>query len=307
MAEKMTFDEALQKNLPEFTDMGLTPVNSTVWMSLLTDLSESLFTWEGNDLDFYDRLLIERYIHQKKMFCMVRLQYKAPSEKVFVQGHIRIVECTPVSYGIRNEITGVRVIVPRPPRNLKTVYSSDDFVLFDNFSLTNPQLLVMKYTEILGKLDSLYAQNIDKLGVPIIAIGDKSMKNDLLNLFKRTKLNALFTVIAGTRNKSTELFYDPKIEYLLDKLTDERMSVMKEFIQELGINPNDEVGESTHYVNTMAIKESSLISKYFSASMNKYRDNFCDKCNERFTGLELQYHTTVKTYSEEESPNGESF
>lgn len=304
MAEKISFDEALKMNIPEFPDVGMRPANESIWISLLTDLAESLYTWEGDGLDFYDRLLIERFIHQKKKFCMVRPLYK--QGKGFVFGKVRVMECVPLTYGMRNEVESVRLVVSRPPKKLVMEYGRGDFVLFDNFTLTNPQLLVMKYAEMLGKLDALYAQNIDKLGVPIIAIGHKSMKNDLLNLFKRTKLNALFTIVSGDRNKTTEIFYDAKIEYLLDKLTEERMSIMKEFIQELGINPNDEVANSSQYVNTTAIKESSLISKYFCASMNKYRDNFVDKCNAWLPSLNLKYYTTVKTYSEEQVEKGET-
>jgi len=300
----MSFDEACELNIQGFT--GLSPVNSTMWFALLTDLAESLFTWEGNGLDFYDRLLIERFINQKKVFCMVRPKYRV--ENAIVTGKLRIVNCIPVDYGQRNIVTRVRLVMERPKQNLIEEYDYNEFVLFDNFSLTHPQALIQKYSQILGKLDALYDQNVDKLGVPIIALCNKTMKNELLNLFKRTKLNALFSLVTPDRDRSktTELFYDPKIDFLLDKINTERQAIMKEFLQELGVNPNDEVGQSTHYVNTTAIKESSLIAKYFSASMNKYRDNFCDKCNERFQELNLNYYTTVKTYQEEDVNNDQN-
>lgn len=303
MAEKMTFDEALAKNVPEFT--GLTPINYSAWHALLTDLSTSLFTWEGNGLDFYDRLLIEKYIHQKSVFCMVRPLYKVNegTAKVgIIKGKPRIMECVPIEYGVRNIVTAVRLTCERPPKNLIMEYwhkNKDEFILFDNFSLTSPQLLVIKYAEILGRLDALYGQNVDKLGVPIIALCNKTMKNDLINLFKRTKLNALFSLINNDRINAKELFYEANIDFLLDKINNERQTIMKEFLQELGISPNEEVGRSSQYVNVPAIKESSLIAKFFSASMNKYRDNFCDKCNVAFPGLNLTYRSTVQTYINE--------
>lgn len=305
MAEKISFDQAIAINCEDAKTSelsGLNPVNTGVWHALLTDLSLSLYTWDGN-LDFEDRLLIEQYIHYRKVFCMVRPKYRMG--KAIVTGNIRVMECVPIAYGIRNRVTAVRLTCERPPSNLVYEYTENEFVLFDNYSLSAPALLVQKYSEMLGKLDALYMQNIDKMGVPIIAMCKKGLKNDLINLFKRTKLNALFALVNDDRIKASDLFYDAKIEYILDKVNAEREAIMKEFLQELGVNPNDEIGKSTHYVNTTAIRESSLISKFFSASINKYRDNFVNKCNARYPELNLNYHTTVKTY-EEVATNGES-
>lgn len=305
MAEKvgkMSFDEALDLNINGYT--GLVPVNANMWIALLEDLATSLYTWDGN-LDFLDRLLIEKFIHYRKIFCMVRPKYQQGT--AIILGQYRIMECIPIAYGIRNIVTAVRLVCERPPRNLIMEYNYNEFVLFDNHTLTSPAMLVNKYAEMLGKLDALYMQNIDKMGVPIIAMGNKTMRNDLLNLFKRTKLNALFTLINENRsNKATEIFYDAKIEFILDKVNSERESIMREFLQELGVNPNGEVMKKSQYVNVPAVRESSLISKFFSASINKYRTNFVDKCNARYPDLNLGYHTTVKTYEELINNVGES-
>lgn len=300
---KMSFDEALALNCADFT--GLAPVTSATWLALLTDVAESLFEWHGNTLDFFDRLMIERLIFRKSIFAMVQTQFRVGNAIVF--GKRRIVECIPTEYGARNVITRIRLVMERPPENLIMEYHDTDFVIFDNFSLTNPRSLAGKYAEIMAKLDALYDQNINKLGIPIIGLVKKGLKNDLINLFKRATVNGLFALVNDTRDgiKANELFYDGKVEFILDKINLQRDAMMREYLQELGVNPNDEIASNSQYVNSVAIRESSLISKYFSASMNKYRDNFVDKVNARWPDENLSYNTTVKTYSEEVTPSGE--
>lgn len=298
-----TFDEMLETNIPEFT--GLFPVTQGTWHSLLTDLANAMYTWQSPVLGLDELMLIEQYFTCKQLFGLVQLKYKK-GNAIITSPNYRVMKFVPMKRGPRNVILTARVICENPPKDLILDYSrdpvdyrKDEFLLFDDNSLTHPINLIAKYSECLAKLDSLYDQNIDKLGVPIIALCNKSMKNDLLNLFKRTKLNALFALMNNERNKTAELFYDAKIEFILDKVNEQRIAIMKEFMQELGVNPNDEVGQSTHYVNTVAIKESSLISKFFGASRNKLRDNFMNKANSWRPELQLSYYTTVKTYTEE--------
>lgn len=298
----LTWDETLEKNISEFT--GVVPVNGSIWTSLLTDLATSLFQWSANGLDFYDCLLIEQFIVQHKNFCLVRPKYR--ENMAWVTGRLRIMECIPIERGIRNTATKIQIVVDRPPKGLKRNYNANEFVFFDNFTLTQPLLLIRKYSEILARLDSLYDQNINKVGMPIIGLVESdNSKNDLLNLFKRAMNNSLFAFVNKARNKTTELFYEPKTEFILDKINTERTTIMQEFMQQLGVNPVDNIMDSTHYVNVPAVQESSLISKYFSASMNKYRTHFCDKCNGFEPGLNMQYTATVKSYSEEVAKESE--
>ncbi len=292
---KMNFDDTICLNAQEYS--GVNPINNNIWYALLSDLSENLYTWQGN-ISFYDLLLIERYLHNKQMFALVRTKYKL--NKVIVKSNYHILPCTPLKYGPRRKVTEIRLILDKIPENLLLTYTLDDFVLFDDFSFTNANLLTRKYSDILGKLDALYTQNIDKLSVPIIALTCRNLKNELINIFKRTKINALFSLINTEHRKENvdNLFYNPKIDFLLDKINSERNTIMKEYLQELGVNPVDNLGVTSQYVNTTAIKESSLISKYFSATMNKYRTNFVHKVNAKFPEICLAYHVTVKTYDE---------
>lgn len=290
----MTFDEALQLNNIKIEPEGVTPLNGSIWYALLTDLATSLYKWASPNLSFFDLLQIEKYIHQKKMFAIVKCKRYLKKGVTLDIGY-KVLECTPLEYGARNIIKKIRILIDKPLNGLILEYNFNDFVIFDDYTLTSPSLLVKKYTDILGKLDALYIQNIDKLSIPIIACTNKNQKNDLLNIFKRTKLNALFSLVNSESKKDNvkESFYNPQIDFLLDRINNERQTIMKEFLQELGINPRNEHDLTSQYINDRAIAESSLISKYFATSMNKYRDNFVDKVNKKFS-IGLTYETTVK-------------
>lgn len=290
----MTFDEALELNNIKIEPEGVTPLNGSIWFSLLTDLATSLYKWTSPHINFFDLLQIEKYIHNKQMFAIVKCK-RYLKEGVTLDIGYKVLECTPIEYGARNIIKKIRILIDKPLTGLVLEYNFDDFVIFDDYTLTSPRLLVKKYTDILGKLDALYIQNIDKLSIPIIACTNKNQKNDLLNIFKRTKLNALFSLVNSESKKDNvkESFYNPQIDFLLDRINNERQTIMKEFLQELGINPRNEHDLTSQYINDRAIAESSLISKYFATSMNKYRDNFVDKVNKKFN-IGLSYETTVK-------------
>lgn len=290
----MSFDEAVEKNIDVFT--GMTPVNRDVWYGLLTDLSLSLNTWEGNISEF-DRIQIEEFIHYKRQFCLVRTKYRRGNALIY--GGVHAFLCGTIEFGERGVIKRVTITGEHLPPDLVRDYSYGEFTPFSLKYMTCGAMLVAKYTDILGRLDALYDQNIDKMGVPIIALCEKTMMNDLLNLFKRTKLNALFTVVNTHRNKAPELFYENKTPFILDKINDERASIMKEFLQEMGVNPNESAEDSTHYVNVPSIRESSLISKFFACGLNKLRSSFVEDCNRMFPDLNLSYRPTIKTYSEE--------
>ncbi len=296
----MTFDEMLDKNIPEFP--GLAPVNSGVWYSILSDLSTSLYEWKSSIISDYDLLLIERYIMEKKKFAILYPKFKI-GNAIVRSTQLRVLRVLPLNRGDRNRVTTVQIVLDKPPKNIVYNYNFDDFVYFEDLTLSQPIVLIRKYSEILAKLDALYMQNVEKLGLPVIALTDKQNKNDLLNLFKRSMMNALFCFFSSKNYKSTETFFNPQIEFILDKINSERESIMKEFLQELGVNPNDDIQKSTHYVNNSAIRESSLISKYFSAVMNKYRDNFVLRVNQRFDPS-FTYQPTVQIESEV-SDNGQ--
>lgn len=291
--EVKTFDEACEVNIMDF--VGMAPTNAVMWEALLSDLAQSLYKWSANNLTFYDCLLVERYIHNHDNFAYVRTFVKKGKALVFYR--YMITKVTIQERSFRGEPIRIRIEVENPPRDLKLYYGIDDFCLFDNFTQTRPKIVVRKYAEMLAKLDSLYAQNVDKLGLPLIALANKTMKNDFINLFKRTKINALFTIFNKDRgNRTTELFYESKPDFILDKVGAERLSLMKELIQQLGVNTNEEIVDSSQYVNKTAIYESSLVSKYFNASMNKYRDNFKNKVNKFNPYENLNYEATVKPF-----------
>lgn len=287
-------------NLEEFG--GSTPLNVTQWLSMLTDLAENLYNWSGN-IDFYSLLLIEKYIFNRKDFALVQTKFRVG--KAIVKGSLQILPCTVMDYRNRYEPKKIKIILDKPVKNLILDYSYKDFVFFDNFTNTVPYSLAVKYSEMLGKLDALYMQNVDKLSIPVIAIGYKNFKNELLNIFKRSKLNALYAFVTGDNvNKDVNnLFYNPNIDFNLDKINKERETIMNEYLQELGVNPNRSLNTNRQYVNNRAIIEDSLISKYFSAVLNKYREQFCKKVNTKF-GIGLSFYPTVNLQDFRGEENG---
>lgn len=286
---KLTFDDALAINIPEFR--GASPLNSGEWLNILSDLAEGLYNWFG-DLDFYDLLLIEKLIFKKENFALVHTKYK--QGKAIIRKGYHIFKVVPTDYYSRNQVKTIRLVIDKKPTSLLLDYDIEDFVYFDNFTYTEPYTIAMKYSEVLASLDALYMQNISKLSIPVIGVGFKNLKNDLINIFKRTKLNALYTLVNGDyeNHRMQDAFFNPQIEFILDKVNEQRQLIMKEYIQELGINPNIESLNQSQYQNNRQLTQNSLISKYFSASLNKYRTNFCNKCNEKFS-LTLGYEPTV--------------
>lgn len=281
---------------------GATPLNSTQWLSLLTDLAENLYNWCGN-LDFYSLLLIEKYIFNRQDFALVQTKFKVG--KAIVKGSLQILPCTVMEYRNRYEPKRIKIILDKPVKNIVMDYNYRDFVFFDNFTNTMPYSLAVKYSEMLGKLDALYMQNVDKLSIPVIAIGYKNFKNELLNIFKRSKLNALYAFVTGdnTTKDVNNLFFNPSIDFNLDKINKERETIMNEYLQELGVNPNRSLNTNSQYINNRAIIEDSLISKYFSAVLNKYREQFCKKVNTKF-GIGLAFYPTVNLQDFRGETNG---
>lgn len=286
----ISFDEAMAINIPEFR--GASPLNSGIWLNILCDLAEGLYHWDG-DLNFYDLLKIEKLIFKKANFALIRTKYRK-GHATIIKGY-HIFEVTVVNSEINQQKPlQIRIIENVKSEYLVKNYSIEDFVFFDNFTYTIPYTLAQKYSEVLAKLDALYMQNIDKLSIPVIGIGMKNLKNELINIFKRTKLNALYTLVTGNNENRTmkDAFFNPQIDFILDKVNKERETIMKEYLQNLGINPNKDILSTSQYVNEKAINETSLINKYFSASLNNYRQNFCDKVIEKF-GINLTFKPTV--------------
>lgn len=287
---KISFDEAMALNIPEFR--GASPLNSGIWLNILCDLAEGLYHWNG-ELNFYDLLKIEKLIFRKANFALIRTKYKKGN--AIIIGGFHVFEVAIVNSEI-NQLKPLQIRIIENVKNedmIKT-YNIDDFVFFDNYTYTIPITLAQKYSEVLAKLDALYMQNIDKLSIPIIGVGMKNMKNELINIFKRSKLNALYTLVTGNTETRTmkDTFFNPQIDFILDKVNRERETIMKEYLQNLGINPNKDIFASSQYVNEKAVTETSLINKYFSASLNNYRRNFCDKAMEKF-GIKLDFKPTV--------------
>lgn len=295
---KMTFDEAIKLNVPsaelvsEFG--GTTPENLTLWLKVLKDLATSLYEWRG-DIDFYDLLMIEKLIYEHKQFALVRTRYKKGNAIIY--GGFHIFECVVLEWGGRMQPKKIRIVEERLAKDLERVYHLQDFVYFDNWSDSYPHLIAYKYANMLAKLDALYSQNADKLSVPIIGIVRKSLKNEFLNLFRRTKFNALYTFLNGDRadnHRIQDSFFNPNIEFLLDKINEQRNLIMKEYIQEMGVNTTIENVLNSQYTNLAAISESSLVSKYFGAVMNKYRNNFVRKVKQKFD-ININFETIVNT------------
>lgn len=286
----ISFDEAMSINIPEFR--GASPLNSGIWLNILCDLAEGLYHWDG-DLNFYDLLKIEKLIFKKANFALIRTKYRKGHATIIKGFHIFEVAVVDSEINQQKPLQ-IRIIENVKSEYLVKTYNIEDFVFFDNFTYTIPYTLAQKYSEVLAKLDALYMQNIDKLSIPVIGIGMKNLKNELINIFKRTKLNALYTLVTGNNEARTmkDAFFNPQIDFILDKVNKEREAIMKEYLQNLGINPNKDILSTSQYVNEKAVTETSLINKYFSASLNNYRQNFCDKVIEKF-GINLNFKTTV--------------
>lgn len=286
----ISFDEAMAINIPEFR--GASPLNSGIWLNILCDLAEGLYHWDG-DLNFYDLLKIEKLIFKKANFALIRTKYRKGHATIIKGFHIFEVAVVDSEINQQKPLQ-IRIIENVKSEYLVKTYNIDDFVFFDNFTYTIPYTLAQKYSEVLAKLDALYMQNIDKLSIPVIGIGMKNLKNELINIFKRTKLNALYTLVTGNNETRTmkDAFFNPQIDFILDKVNKERETIMKEYLQNLGINPNKDILSTSQYVNEKAVTETSLINKYFSASLNNYRQNFCDKVIEKF-GINLTFKPTV--------------
>ena len=286
----ISFDEAMAINIPEFR--GASPLNSGIWLNILCDLAEGLYHWDG-DLNFYDLLKIEKLIFKKANFALIRTKYRKGHATILKGYHIFEVAIVDSEINQQKPLQ-IRIIENVKSEYLVKTYSIEDFVFFDNFTYTIPFTLAQKYSEVLAKLDALYMQNIDKLSIPVIGIGMKNLKNELIDVFKRTKLNALYTLVTGNTENRTmkDAFFNPQIEFILDKINKERETIMKEYLQNLGINPNKDILSTSQYVNEKAINETSLINKYFSASLNNYRQNFCDKVIEKF-GISLSFKPNV--------------
>lgn len=286
----ISFDEAMAINIPEFR--GASPLNSGIWLNILCDLAEGLYHWNG-DLNFYDLLKIEKLIFKKANFALIRTKYRKGHATIIKGFHIFEVAVVDSEINQQKPLQ-IRIIENVKSEYLVKTYNMEDFVFFDNFTYTIPFTLAQKYSEVLAKLDALYMQNIDKLSIPVIGIGMKNLKNELINVFKRTKLNALYTLVTGNTENRTmkDAFFNPQIDFILDKVNKEREAIMKEYLQNLGINPNKDILSTSQYVNEKAVTETSLINKYFSASLNNYRQNFCDKVIEKF-GINLNFKPTV--------------
>lgn len=290
----MTFDEFVRTNVAPYT--GAPFVDVATWTGQLTDIALALYQWEGNGLSFYDKLLVEECIFAHTDFALIKPRYKRGS--LYVIGHPRIFMCTFDRRGARGYPKTVRVIADKLPKGMRRVYGEGEFIPFVNFSRSCPSVLVAKYADMLSKLDALYDQNIAKLSIPVIAGVQKSMKNDLLNVFRRTSENALFTMINQGKDNLENLFYNPEILFILDKINAERRSIMDEFIRELGLNPTTEVAERSQYVNERSVKEASITSKFFGACLNKYRDNFVSAVNTLWPEIDLRYRPTVELHGE---------
>lgn len=304
----MTFTEAIVVNekaikgdVSNFKGMQqgfVSPVVSQ-WQSLLSDLAINLYTWQDKNevVDIEELLLIENYLFYKRDFALVRTKYKRGNN--FIYGKYRILPCAVISRGLRNNPLKINILLEGDvrPKNLVMTYSEKDFVYFKNDTTTMPSRLAANYAYILQKLDNLYEQNVNKLGLPIISLTDKSIHNNLIGIYQRAEVNAVYGLVQDSFNKKNidELFYSPNVPFILDKIYEQREAIMREYLQELGVNPNGDLAINSQYVNTTAIRESSLISKFFSASLNLYKTHFCKEVAKKFSNIDLDYYTTVKT------------
>ena len=286
-----TFDDAVIFNRIDkgkLTKYG----NFNSWSCLLRDVAVSLYEWHGN-LSFHDLLMIEEFIFNREEFALVRCKYKI-NQKVNVKTDIfHIFRCSPIGEIIDGQPKAIRIYGDHLSENLRKLYKSSEFVYFNNRTFSYPWQICCKYAEMLTKLDALYMQNVEKLSLPVMAINNKSTHNEMLNYFKRGEINAVFSVYNPTQmqqnSDTTKIFFNPQIEFLLDKINKERDSIMKEYLLELGVNTNLPSEKSKQYVNIDTVKESSQVSRFFSASLNKYRRNFRDQINRKFPSLAMSF------------------
>lgn len=306
MGKIETFDDAIIFNHIDKGKLGIYQSFSQ-WASLLRDVAVSLYEWHGN-ISFQDLLLIEEYIFNRQEFALVRCKYKV-GKAIVLSDNFHIFQVTTFGEIRQGEPKAVRIVGENLPKNLVRHYTIDNFVYFCNRTFTYPWALTQKYAEMLTKLDALYMQNVQKLSLPIMAINNKSTHNELLNFFKRGELNAVFSMLNPTQMQQKEdvnkIFFNPQIEFILDKINNERSSIMKEFLLELGINTNIPQEGSRQYVNLQATQESSLVARYFSASLNKFRTNFVNKVNTKFPSLQLHFNAYSKDIGVMEVSNSE--
>jgi len=287
-----TFDETLALNVDGFN--SLNPLNYSLWYGVLYDLGVSLFSWESMFIPEFDRGKIERYIFEHSNFALIRLKKRIGDVVVYSEDYY-IFKVTVINRDSRQRPIRVRIIPEHGVGDYELEYDLDEFVYYNQDTLTIPSVVANKYAEMLSKLDALYEQNCEKMGLPLMGVATKQVKNQLLEMFKRAKRFALFMMVNpdnAFKNDVERMVFNPKVDFILDKVSGERDKIMKEYLQEMGVNPLDGFHNTSQYVNTAAVNESSLISRYFASGLNRTRVRFVREVNEKF-GIGLSFHTST--------------
>lgn len=282
----MTFDEAVKLNTAPHR--GGAAYGFNLWHSMLHDVATSLFYWKCNGkLPYRDLLRIEEYLYKGQPFGIFKVKVRIG--KAIVKSGYRVLPSTKTrAQHIR---ISKSVLYYKPNDWIYTGYKNGvECVMFDTCAWSTPISIASKYAEILTNLDALYAQQIEKLSLPVIFRTTNSSKNDLIKVMKEGALNSAFSIVEGV-NVDTENIFEHTPQFYLDKVRTERVEMMNEFIGTLGIAPT--IRETSQYVNKVEIGKSSIANKTLGAALYRSRVCFCDSVNRVFPEIGLSFESNV--------------
>nr|DAF88646.1 MAG TPA: portal protein [Podoviridae sp. cte242]DAF88714.1 MAG TPA: portal protein [Podoviridae sp. ctCDM29] len=283
---KMTFEEAVKLNTAPHR--GGAAYGFNLWHSMLHDVATSLFYWKCNGkLPYRDLLRIEEYLYKGQPFGIFKVKVRIG--KAIVKSGYRVLPSTKTrAQHIR---ISKSVLYHKPNDWIYTGYENGiECVMFDTCAWSMPISIASKYAEILTNLDALYAQQIEKLSLPVIFRTTNSSKNDLIKIMKEGAVNSAFSIVEGA-NVDTDNIFDPSPQFHLDKVRTERVEMMNEFIGTLGIAPT--IRETSQYVNKIEIGKSSIANKTLGAALYRSRVCFCDSVNRVFPEIGLSFESNV--------------
>lgn len=282
----MTFEEAVKLNTAP--RRGGAAYGFNLWHCMLHDVATSLFYWKCNGrLPYRDLLRIEEYLYKGQPFGIFKVKVRIG--KAIVKSGYRVLPSTKTrSQHIR---ISKSVLYHKPSDWIYTGYENGvECVMFDTCAWSTPISIASKYAEVLTNLDALYAQQIEKLSLPVIFRTTNSSKNDLLKVMKEGAVNSAFSIVEGA-NVDTDNIFDPTPQFYLDKVRTERVEMMNEFIGTLGIAPT--IRETSQYVNKVEIGKSSIANKTLGAALYRSRVCFCESVNRVFPEIGLSFESNV--------------
>lgn len=282
----MSYDEAVKLNTAPLR--GGAAYNYVLHQKTLHDVATALFYWEcDGDIPFKDLLRIEEYLFRGQPFGIFRVRVKVGD--TVIRSKFRVLP------SIKTRATHIKIAKGKlgaaPIDWDYAPYRRDlECVMFDSYTQTVPFEIACKYAEVLTQLDAMYAQNIEKISLPVVFRTEKSQKNDLIKIMKEGAVNKAFSVVEGA-NVDTDSIFQPNIPFILDRIRTETEELMNQYISTLGISPN--IRESSQYVNKLEIGKSSIANKALGAGLYRARVAFCRNVNTVFPSIGLRFRSNV--------------